>query len=158
MAALPSFAPRLPFFGALPLPPAPPLYLPGIGFKAVAEVVDLLAPPLTASEQVYLQSLTELGASLLGEFTRSFCCHSLESLWRQAALADDGAADLPPPPPLCPPPLLPRHQSQHPALVPDHATQVVSHVADRIVHPACVRVLQVAWGEGPLTPQGACTV
>ncbi|MEW5317369.1 MAG: hypothetical protein WDW38_008671 [Sanguina aurantia] len=77
VAALPSFAPRLPFFGALPLPPAPPLYLPGIGFKAVAEAVDLLAPPLTASEQVYLQSLTELGASLLGELTRSSCLHSL---------------------------------------------------------------------------------
>lgn len=67
VAALPAFAPRLPFFGALPLPPAPPIYLPGIGFKAVAEAVDILAPPLTASEQVYLQSLTELGASLLGE-------------------------------------------------------------------------------------------
>ncbi len=33
------------------------------------EAIDLLAPPLDQSEQVYLQQLTELTASVLGECT-----------------------------------------------------------------------------------------
>lgn len=66
VAALPSLAPRLPFVGALPTPPPPPLYIPGVGFKPLQEGVDLLAPPLNMQEGVYLQSLLELAAGVLG--------------------------------------------------------------------------------------------
>ncbi|KAG2496070.1 hypothetical protein HYH03_005989 [Edaphochlamys debaryana] len=58
--------PRLPFFGSLPAPPPPPLWLPGRGLLPLAEALDLLAPPLSTEEQVYLQQLTDLAASVLG--------------------------------------------------------------------------------------------
>lgn len=66
VAAIPSLAPRLPFLGALPQPPPPPLYIPGVGFRGLQEGVDLLAPPLSMQEGVYLQSLLELAAGVLG--------------------------------------------------------------------------------------------
>jgi hypothetical protein len=60
--------PRLPLLGSLPLP-APPLLLPvpGRGLLPAAEALEALAPPLAPGEQVYLQQLTELAASVLGE-------------------------------------------------------------------------------------------
>lgn len=60
-------APRLPFLPfALPAPPPPPVFVPGRGFMGPQEAIDLLAPPLDQSEQVYLQQLTDLTASVLG--------------------------------------------------------------------------------------------
>jgi hypothetical protein len=66
LALAPSLAPRLPFVGALPLPPPPPVFLPGRGLVPLGEAVDMLAPPLDAEEGVYLQSLVELAAGVLG--------------------------------------------------------------------------------------------
>lgn len=66
LALAPSLAPRIPFVGALPLPPAPPVYLPGLGFKPIPAAVDLLCPALDQEESVYLQSLIELAAGVLG--------------------------------------------------------------------------------------------
>ncbi|GAX80969.1 hypothetical protein CEUSTIGMA_g8404.t1 [Chlamydomonas eustigma] len=63
---LPALVPRLPFFGAIPTPPLPPLLVPGLGFMPVPEALDLLAPPLAPEEGVFLNSLTELSASLTG--------------------------------------------------------------------------------------------
>ena len=61
-------APRLPLLGPLPLPglPAPPLPVPGLGLVPVQAFVDAAAPPLTRPEEVYLRSMSELGASALG--------------------------------------------------------------------------------------------
>jgi hypothetical protein len=66
LAAVPSLAPRLPFVGALPLPPPPPVPVPGLGLVPLDAAVDLLAPSLDAQEGVYLQSLLELAAGVLG--------------------------------------------------------------------------------------------
>ncbi|GAB4820938.1 hypothetical protein N2152v2_007984 [Parachlorella kessleri] len=61
------FAPRLPLLGlALPAPPAPPVPVPGRGLLPARQVVEALAPPLSQPEEVYLQSLLELAAGLLG--------------------------------------------------------------------------------------------
>jgi hypothetical protein len=49
------------------MPPLPPLLVPGLGFMPVPEALDLLAPPLAPEEGVFLNSLTELTASLTGE-------------------------------------------------------------------------------------------
>jgi hypothetical protein len=54
-AGLATFAPRLPFFGALPLPPAPPVFAPGLGFISAEELVNKLAPALDQQEGIYLQ-------------------------------------------------------------------------------------------------------
>lgn len=75
--------PRLPFpfpFPALPAPPPPPIFVPGRGFLSLDVVVDELAPALNDEEQVYLQSLTELTASLLGVPVADLLDPSLESL------------------------------------------------------------------------------
>jgi hypothetical protein len=58
--------PFLPAPPALPLPPPPPVFLPGLGFVPFVEAVDKLAPALTQDEEVYAQTLVELGAGLLG--------------------------------------------------------------------------------------------
>jgi hypothetical protein len=42
------------------------LFIPGVGFKALEEAVDVLFPPLNMQEGVYLQSLVELAAGVLG--------------------------------------------------------------------------------------------
>lgn len=65
--ALPSLAPRLPFIGSLPMPPLPPVPVPGIGFMAVKDVVDALGPPLDAREGIYLQSAGALADAVAGE-------------------------------------------------------------------------------------------
>jgi hypothetical protein len=68
-ARLPTLAPRLPFIGALlPPPPPPPIFVPGIGLLPAEQAVELLAPALIQGEEVYLASLTELAAGLLGEY------------------------------------------------------------------------------------------
>ena len=66
--SLPSLAPRIPFLGPLPLPPlpSPPVYVPGLGFQPVEQLLQKLAPPLSQTEEVYLQSLLEVTAGLLG--------------------------------------------------------------------------------------------
>lgn len=66
---LPSLlAPRLPLLGPLLLPglPAPPLPVPGLGLVPARQFVDAVAPPLSRPEEVYLRSMSELGASALG--------------------------------------------------------------------------------------------
>jgi len=66
-ALLPTLAPRLPFVGALlPPPPPPPIFLPGLGLVSADKALELLAPPLNRNEEVYLASLTELIAGLMG--------------------------------------------------------------------------------------------
>ena len=62
----PPLLPFLPQLPALPLPPPPPVFLPGLGLVPFAEAVDRLCPPLTQDEEVYAQTLVELGAGLLG--------------------------------------------------------------------------------------------
>ena len=66
---LPSLIPRLPFLPALPSPPPPPVLVPGRGLIGLQEVVDAAAPALSAAEEIYLQSLTELLRSQLGELS-----------------------------------------------------------------------------------------
>lgn len=67
-AGVSTLAPRLPFFGTLPLPRLPALLLPvpGRGLLPAGQLVDELAPALSQPEEVYLKTLTELAASLLG--------------------------------------------------------------------------------------------
>lgn len=67
-AALGTMGPRLPFVGALPLPgPASlPVPVPGVGLLSAEDLVTVLAPELTQSEEIYLQSLSELLASVAG--------------------------------------------------------------------------------------------
>ena len=66
--SLPSLAPRIPFVGPLPLPPlpSPPLFVPGLGFQPAEQLLQKLAPPLSQTEEVYLQSLLEVASGLLG--------------------------------------------------------------------------------------------
>ena len=66
--SLPSLVPRIPFLGPLPLPPlpSPPVYVPGLGFQPVEQLLQKLAPPLSQTEEVYLQSLLEVTSGLLG--------------------------------------------------------------------------------------------
>ncbi|KAL3161508.1 hypothetical protein ABBQ32_010382 [Trebouxia sp. C0010 RCD-2024] len=66
--SLPSLAPRIPFLGPLPLPPlpSPPVYVPGLGLQPVERVLQQLAPPLSQTEEIYLQSLLEVASGLLG--------------------------------------------------------------------------------------------
>lgn len=64
-AALPGLlTPRLPLAGLLRLPqlPSPPVFVPGVGLLPLPQAVDLLAPPLSDQEVVYLNSLLELAA------------------------------------------------------------------------------------------------
>ncbi|KAK9915022.1 hypothetical protein WJX75_003712 [Coccomyxa subellipsoidea] len=69
-ARLPSLAPRLPLFGALPAPPSPPVPVPGRGLMSLSQFVEAVAPELSRSEEVYLQSVMRLASSLTGmEFT-----------------------------------------------------------------------------------------
>ncbi|KAF5837147.1 hypothetical protein DUNSADRAFT_4767 [Dunaliella salina] len=61
--------PRIPLLPSLPTPAVltnPPVFLPGLGMIAAEEAVEMLAPPLSSAEQVYLVSLVELTANLLG--------------------------------------------------------------------------------------------
>ncbi|DBB04853.1 TPA: hypothetical protein ACH3X3_010141 [Trebouxia sp. C0006] len=66
--SLPSLAPRIPFLGPLPLPPlpSPPVFVPGLGFQPAEQLLQKLAPPLSQTEEVYLQSLLEVASGLLG--------------------------------------------------------------------------------------------
>lgn len=52
--------------GALPTPPLPPVLVPGRGLMPVPQALDLLAPPLSGEEAVFLNSLLELTAALTG--------------------------------------------------------------------------------------------
>lgn len=65
-AGLPALVPRIPFLGPLPVPPPPPLWVPGIGFMPLGDLVEALAPPLSQQEEVYLQTLGQLTSSALG--------------------------------------------------------------------------------------------
>lgn len=74
--SLPSLVPRLPFLGPLPLLDsltALPIFIPGMGLQPVQQLVQKLAPPLIQNEEVYLQSLLEVAAGLLG---RVYCNHT----------------------------------------------------------------------------------
>lgn len=67
---LPSLAPRIPFLGPIPMPvslSSLPVFVPGLGLQPVQQLVQKLAPPLAQTEEVYLQSLLEVAAGLLGE-------------------------------------------------------------------------------------------
>ena len=48
------------------MPPLPPILVPGLGLMPVPKALDLLAPPLSPEEGIYLNSLTELTAALTG--------------------------------------------------------------------------------------------
>ena len=48
------------------MPPLPPILVPGLGLMPFPKALDLLAPPLTPEEGIYLNSLTELTAALTG--------------------------------------------------------------------------------------------
>jgi len=61
-----ALAPRLPLLGRLPALPLPPLWVPGLGVRSVDALLAALAPPLSAEEGVYLQSLRALAGSFLG--------------------------------------------------------------------------------------------
>lgn len=58
----------LPPLPALPLPAgfSPPVPVPGRGLLPASQLVDELAPPLSQTEEVYLQTILELAAGLLG--------------------------------------------------------------------------------------------
>lgn len=62
-----TLTPRLPFLQLpLPLPPPPPVPVPGRGLMPAQQLIDQLAPPLSQPEEVYLRTLVELAAGLLG--------------------------------------------------------------------------------------------
>jgi len=63
---LPALAPRLPFIGTLPMPPPPPLIVPGLGLVSLKDLVDRLGPELDRREEIYLQSATQLAQAALG--------------------------------------------------------------------------------------------
>ena len=80
-ARLPALAPRLPLLGALPTLPPPPVLVPGRGFMSMGQVVEAVAPELDRSEEVYLQSVLQLIASVSGTplpppsvLTEPCCC------------------------------------------------------------------------------------
>jgi hypothetical protein len=83
-ATLPALlAPRLPLLGPLPLPPLPPppVLVSGVGLMDARRFVEAVAPPLSQPEEVYLQSLSQMGTSMLGArlllflaFLEDFCC------------------------------------------------------------------------------------
>ena len=79
---LPSLAPRLPFLGPLPLPLPPlsalPVFVPGLGVQPVQQLVQRLAPRLAQTEEVYLQSLLEVSAGLLGGLSAFDCLVCLQ--------------------------------------------------------------------------------
>ena len=52
--------------GPLPVPPLPPILVPGLGLLPALKALDLLAPQLTPEEAVYLNQLLELTAALTG--------------------------------------------------------------------------------------------
>ncbi|KAL4853737.1 hypothetical protein ACK3TF_005338 [Chlorella vulgaris] len=58
----------LPSLPSLPLPAgfSPPVPVPGRGLMPAQQLVDELAPPLSRGEEVYLQTIVELAAGLLG--------------------------------------------------------------------------------------------
>ena len=64
--------PRLPALPFLPPPPAlpalppPPVPVPGRGLVPAQQLLAELAPPLTQSEEIYLRTVVELAAGLLG--------------------------------------------------------------------------------------------
>ncbi|KAG2445070.1 hypothetical protein HYH02_008937 [Chlamydomonas schloesseri] len=92
-----SLTPRLPFIGSLPaalMPPPPPVWVPGKGLLPVGQAVELLAPPLEPSEQVYLQQLTELAASVLGVEPSALEDPSLNSLLQLASSPSDQVREL----------------------------------------------------------------
>ncbi|KAG2430848.1 hypothetical protein HXX76_009822 [Chlamydomonas incerta] len=89
-----SFTPRLPFIGSLPLPPPPPVWVPGKGLVPLSQAVELLAPPLEPGEQVYLQQLTELAASVLGVDAAALEEPSLNSVLQLASSPSDQVREL----------------------------------------------------------------
>ncbi len=70
-STLPTLAPRLPFLGPLPLPKLPPVAIPGMVVMELDEFIDVLAPPLDATESIHLATITELFATLVGELPRA---------------------------------------------------------------------------------------
>ena len=94
LALAPGLAPRLPLIGALPLPPAPPLFVPGRGLVPLDAAVDMLAPPLDAQEGVYLQSLLELAAGVLGVPAAQLDAPDASMLFNLLARPGDQAREL----------------------------------------------------------------
>ncbi len=85
-ARLPALAPRLPLFGALPAPPPPPVPVPGRGLMSLRDFVEAVAPELSRSEEVYLQSVVQLVASLTG----GSLWPSLVMCWQVSSWLPDG--------------------------------------------------------------------
>ncbi|GLC69551.1 hypothetical protein PLESTF_000846400 [Pleodorina starrii] len=87
--------PRLPLLGSLPaLLPPPPVFVPGRGLMAVGAAVEMMAPPLEQGEQVYLQQLTELAASVLGVEPSALESPSFNSLLQLASSPSDQVREL----------------------------------------------------------------
>lgn len=93
-AALGTMAPRLPLLGALPLPgPASlPVPVPGRGLLSAEDLVTALAPELTQSEEIYLQSLSELLASVAGLDVKD--TDDVQALLNAVLRPSDQAAEL----------------------------------------------------------------
>jgi len=77
-----TLTPRLPFFGALPAPPPPPLLVPGLGFLSQSDFKARLLPELTIEEQVHLESVVGLAASVAGVDVSAFDGLELAALQR----------------------------------------------------------------------------
>ena len=58
--------PRLPFIGALPAPPAPPIFVPGKGLMQSQAFIDTFFPRLTDGEEITLDTQLGLAAAILG--------------------------------------------------------------------------------------------
>ena len=61
-----NLAPKLPFFGALPALPVPPVFVPGLGFIAADTLVDTFFPKLSDGEALVLDTQLALVGSVLG--------------------------------------------------------------------------------------------
>lgn len=61
-----ALTPRLPFLGALPAPPMLPVLVPGLGLVPPRELAEKLLPSLTVEEQVYLEAVVGVAATVLG--------------------------------------------------------------------------------------------
>lgn len=61
-----SLQPRLPFLGALPTLPPPPVLVPGKGFMESQAFIDLFFPKLSDEEEIQLDTQVSLAAAILG--------------------------------------------------------------------------------------------
>jgi hypothetical protein len=64
-------SPRLPFVGALPVPPPPPIFVPSKGFMPPHQIVEVFFPKLSDTEEITLDTQLGLLSAILGTEVRN---------------------------------------------------------------------------------------